>query len=341
MSVQELDTPGPTVQSDVVGALTLARRRVGEVAVSDWARAVRARDPVDTLKRGLHRPVICRAYYKLCEMQKLLPEPERTHKILFLCEAPGGFFQAARRIYPNASRHVTSLVSGIDFNPMVKPSVVESLPFDGDIRRRAVTDTLSTTLGAHSMDLITGDGGTSHENLDLVEQASVTLLIAQTACALKMQAPKGTFVVKIFEGSTQVTQDIVSLLREVYKNVLLYKPKTSKAANSERYVIARELVDPQKASRYADELFGSLDRGMYVHRLFDAPDPRVSKAFEALAIKQIEEIDALIRATQTGDLSECYRKSKEDVSWMQVNVPCLSGCVARAIAPRSKRHKPA
>lgn len=332
--------PAYQIDNQVIKALAHARRRVGDINSLQWGSAVRLRDPVEVLRRGLHRPVICRAYYKLCEMQPFLPR--EASKILFLCEAPGGFWQAARRLYPHSERFATSLEDdGISFHPMVPQ--IRGLPNRADIRDRAVTEAIAAKAGTHSFELITGDGGTSHENLDLVEQYSLELLLAQVASALTLQAKGGTLLVKIFEGSIQPTQDVVTVLRKLYKNVLLYKPRTSKAANSERYIIAKQLISTDDADTVSRELFDCIARKQHVYSLIAEPDPTVGQAFEALAARQSVELSSLIDYTTVHpqareDVKQGIDNATQiDIAWIIKNVECLRGCAQRALSNKCKK----
>jgi hypothetical protein len=57
--------------------------------------------------------------------------------------------------------------------------------------------------------------------------------------ALRLQAPGGAFVCKFFDCMTRPTIDMLYLLSHVYDTVSIFKPVTSRPANSERYVICQ------------------------------------------------------------------------------------------------------
>lgn len=329
LSVVEGSTPAPAIASDVIRALQGARQAVGTVAPQLWATEVRRRDPVETIRKGINRQPINRAYYKLCEMQKLLPT--KVDKALFLCEAPGGFYQAARRLYPDVERVATSLFreGAIPFHSMVTADVLE-LPSEGDIRNVAVIQQLVARVGPNSFDLVTADGGIGHEDLDTIEQSSLTLLIGQVVAALRLTKAGGSCVIKVFEGSIQATRDVVSVVRKVFSNIHLYKPRTSKAANSERYLIANGLLDVDRAASLASRLA----RVMTIPHplaLVDTPDAQIASAFDALAAKQTQEIHLLINAARsdTHARREVEQLRDRDLQWMQENVSCLGGVMQR------------
>lgn len=330
-SVTEGSTPAPAIPSDVVRALQKARQGVGGVRSSAWASEVCHRDPVEVIRRGMNRQPINRAYFKLCEMEKLLPSG--VERALFLCEAPGGFYQAARRLYPNAERVATSLSAegAIPFHYIVKEDVLK-LSSDGDIRSLSVIQEIVARLGANSFDLVTADGGVGHEDLNTVEQASLGLLIGQVVAALRLTKKGGSCVIKVFEGSIQPTRDVVTLMRKVFDNIHLYKPRTSKAANSERYLVGRGLVDVARAASLADQLAGVFAIP-FLLSLTDDSDLQIASAFDALAARQTQEIHLLINATsEEQSRREAAKLLERDLKWVQENVPCLEGVMQRVMA---------
>jgi hypothetical protein len=91
-----------------------------------------------------------------------------------------------------------------------------------------------------SMDIITGDGGFDF-SIDFSQQeiAIVKLLYGQLAFAVTMQKRGGSFVLKIFDSFMKHTLDILYLLASFYETVHIVKPKTSRYANSEKYIICQ------------------------------------------------------------------------------------------------------
>lgn len=323
LAIVEGSTPAANIPSDTVRALAAARRGVGQLDTHEWSRAVRKRDPVEALRREMRRAPINRAYFKLCEMQPLLPE--RVERVLLVCEAPGGFYQAAKRLYPSATRFACSWDEGLSFHPMVRPDVLAGLPHGGDVRKAPVVDEIAARLQPNSIDLVTADGGTFHEELDTVEQSSLVLLVAQLVAALRMNKEGGSCVIKLFEGSTQPTRDVVSIVRRLYSNVHLYKPRTSKAANSERYVIGRGMLNAARSRQMASELQRVLTT-RNVLSILPQPDEAIGRAFDALASAQSQELQRLLSAAG-GDAAACAaldEMARTDVAWLRARVPCLA-----------------
>ena len=317
LSVVRGSSPSPPIASDVVRALQEARRCVGSIGGDAWTRVVRLRDPVE-LVRGRCQPVISRAYFKLCEMRRLIPSSD-VSSALFLCEAPGGFYQAAGRMFPDAKRVATSLEhTSPRFHRLVPcDDVVTGLPSKGDIRDVETIDALVALLGPNSFDLVTADGGIGHDDLDMVEQGSIGLLIGQVVAMLRLTREGGSCVIKIFEGSNRATRDVVSVLRKLFAGIHLCKPRTSKAANSERYLIANGLLNVSYASSVADDLSGVL-QVPYPLAILDHPDEDIGKAFDALAVKQTQELHLLINAAQKGgaEVKEVASLARHEADWL-------------------------
>jgi len=85
---------------------------------------------------------------------------------------------------------------------------------------------------------ITADGGFDYSiDYNYQEQASSKLIFSQIITALKCQTMDGIFICKIFDMNLLITVEMIYLLNLLYKEVIIYKPFTSRVANSEKYLI--------------------------------------------------------------------------------------------------------
>lgn len=85
---------------------------------------------------------------------------------------------------------------------------------------------------------ITADGGFDYGiDYNYQEQASSKLIFSQIITALKCQAINGIFICKIFDINLFITIEMIYILHLFYKKVIIYKPFTSRIANSEKYLI--------------------------------------------------------------------------------------------------------
>ena len=111
---------------------------------------------------------------------------------------------------------------------------------------------------SNSMDFITGDGGFDF-SLDYEKQeiSSTKLIFAQIIYALIMQKKGGHFVLKIFDIFHKASVELLYLLNCFYTNVVICKPKTSRFANSEKYIICKDFRF-QDTSNYYDSFLSGL-----------------------------------------------------------------------------------
>jgi len=87
--------------------------------------------------------------------------------------------------------------------------------------------------------LVTGDGGFDYSNdFNNQEKNSRKILYAEITTTLLIQEIGGSMVCKMFDLFTKFSLQLVYLLTQVYKNVYIIKPLTSRPANSEKYIVA-------------------------------------------------------------------------------------------------------
>jgi hypothetical protein len=209
----------------------------------------------------------------------------------------------------------------IEFDKRVRHAVINNLPHEGDICHAETADAIVDRVGMSSCDLVTADGGNEPNDLDLAEQESMRLVIAQISIALRLQKKCGYMIVKIFEGSTDATRDLFQVLVRIYDEVHLVKPKTSRCGNSERYIVCcgymgnetkQCVFERKRMSAVAEELH----RGKWLDRLCTTRDERVDHAFEALSHQQCKGLESIIRAFKNRNEAEILRQQNEDAVWL-------------------------
>ena len=300
MSSEESGPPAPLPRT-ACARVARARERVGASARDAWHRATCARDPVMHLRR--EHAHLNRASFKLREIvARLVGGDASPRRAVFLAEAPGGFLHAARVIWPHSELRAMSHEGpgAIPFDETQRDgAIVRGLPHGADLRHAAVEDAVVERCGGEGgADFISADGGTECDDLTVAEQNATRLVLAETATALRLQAPAGHLVLKIFEGSTLVTRELFEVLRSLYARTMLFKPLTSRAANSERYVVALGLRDASSARVWSRRLREHVDRtdGGYVHTLGVGVSDAVHGAFDTMAERQAACVDELLGA---------------------------------------------
>jgi len=206
----------------------------------------------------------------------LLPTSPDAIRSFHLAEGPGGFIEALCyiRSNPNDVYYGMTLVDEtansacpgwkksrlfLDRNPSVKLEHGK----DGTGNLLSLDNYLHCCEKyRHSMDFITADGGFDFSSdFNHQEVLAQTLVVSEVLYAVSLQKPGGTFVLKIFDLFTRVTVDIVHLLAALYTDVIIFKPNTSRVANSEKYIVCKGFkVQPQSAGAQMVEAFSAFFR---------------------------------------------------------------------------------
>jgi len=229
--------------------------------------------PVPMKKKSVAKTKpISRSYFKMVEILHLfdlIPEVDvsihqslsNNHKqysqpirTFHLAEGPGGFIEAIATIRSNPHDKYYGMTL-IDKTPnSAVPTWKKSDDFLGRFPNVCLEYGLDGTGNilvlenlryckeqyGSSMDIITGDGGFDF-SIDFNQQeiAIAKLLYGQLAFAVTMQKKGGSFVLKIFDSFMKHTLDILYLLSSFYETVHVVKPKTSRYANSEKYIVCK------------------------------------------------------------------------------------------------------
>lgn len=96
-------------------------------------------------------------------------------------------------------------------------------------------------------DFITADGGFDYSiDFNRQEEMSYRIIYSEIIIALSIQKLGGNFVLKIFDMFTVFTLKYIYLLYLFYEDVYIYKPLTSRVANSEKYIICKDFKGVDK-----------------------------------------------------------------------------------------------
>lgn len=185
----------------------------------------------------------------LSSISQRYAEPMST---FHLAEGPGGFIEAIchMRNNPNDVYYGMTLVNNDSKCPGWKKSK-HFLEENRNVIIEKGIDETGNLLSAENfeycykkyggtMDLITADGGVDFsENFNNQEHTATKLIIAQVIYAIAMQSNGGNFVLKVFDIFSNATVDVLYFLSSLYKEVYIMKPKTSRYANSEKYVVCK------------------------------------------------------------------------------------------------------
>ena len=101
--------------------------------------------------------------------------------------------------------------------------------------------------------LMTCDGGFDEKDeYNNKEQLHSLLILSSILNALYLQKANGHFVLKMFDIFTETSIHLLYLLNDLYEEIYIYKPKTSRPSNSEKYIICKNFNE-SKRNKYIDK----------------------------------------------------------------------------------------
>jgi len=175
-----------------------------------------------------------RAAYKLAQIddRDRLFSPNMT--VLDLGAAPGGWSQwVKQRLHNQVRLFALDIVA---MQPLPGVTFIQ-----GDFRDPSALDNLLNQLGEQKADLVMSDMAPNMSGMKAIDQPRV-MFLAELArdLALKVLAPQGHFLTKIFQG--EGFDSYVKELRPNFKKVVIRKPEASRSRSSEVYVLAKHYV---------------------------------------------------------------------------------------------------
>lgn len=203
---------------------------------------------------------LSRSFYKLIEILKtfnILSYFKFTNVLSFhLAEGPGGFIEAfsylrnnSRDLYfgmtlINKNKNTPGWKSAKDYLNNNKNVIIEyGIDKTGNLYN---PDNFKYCYKKYKniINFITGDGGFDFSlNFKNQEVNAFRLIITQIFYALIMQKQGGVFILKIYDCFIKSTVDIIYFLSCFYNDVKIFKPNTSRSANSEKYIICINYIN--------------------------------------------------------------------------------------------------
>ncbi len=300
---------------------------------------------------------LSRSYFKMIEifdnffLDTYVNNKNHTHiKTFHLAEGPGGFLEAIikRRNNPGDTYVGMTLIDDDNFNTNI-PGWKKSMAFLNEypnICIEAGEDNTGDILSLNnylyckekygsSIDFITADGGFdfsidfNHQEMNITK-----LLFAQIAFALIMQKKGGHFVLKVFDCFMYQTIDLIYLLTSFYRKVYIYKPNTSRLANSEKYLVCKGFIfdNSSEFSPYLYNTFYNMTNcTKNIHRFLnvDIPSYFINKIEEYNSIFGQQQIENIYN---TISLIEMKQKSDKVEQLTRYNIQkCIQWCIKHGI----------
>lgn len=172
-----------------------------------------------------------RAAYKLLEIQEKDKLLKAGMVVVDLGAAPGGWSVVAKKIVGETGR-----VIALDILPMEPIAGVEFI--QGDFTDAQVYQDLQNILQGMPLDVVICDIAPNTSGLKAVDQPKMMYLV-ELALDFAAQAlkPKGSFLVKIFQG--EGFDAFLKQLRGSFQQVVVRKPDASRGRSREVYLLAR------------------------------------------------------------------------------------------------------
>ncbi len=240
------------------------RNMICNIPTTKWKKLRFQVNPFDFHTKSFKKiKIINRAFYKYWEIiviYKLLDDITTNDIILQCAEAPGGFIQGSilylknkntkpdkdgffkvkyslPKIYTmSIEKKHNSYHKLIKNNNSVK--ILNNDNCDGDITKLDNISYLKNTINIAK--IITADGGFDEGKLyNIKEQLHYNLIFHEILTALTLQEKNGHFLLKVFDIYTETSIHMLYLLYLHYTSFNIYKPKTSRPTNSEKYIICK------------------------------------------------------------------------------------------------------
>lgn len=252
-------------------------------------------------------------------------------KTFHLAEGPGGFIEAISKKRQNKNDlyyGMTLMDNDVDvpkwskINNLMKETQNIKLVFgpknDGNLYLKHNLDFVCKHY-ENSMHFITGDGGFDYSvDFNKQEENSINLIYCEVLYALIMQKTGGCFVLKVFDIFHRNTIEILCILCYFYEKVHIYKPLTSREANSEKYIVC---VNFKKKKNY-DLIIQKLKHNFHLMK-----NKKIVRIFNcdmnSFFLNKIQEINAIYGQQQIENIlctiNHVHDFQKEKLSKMKQN----------------------
>ena len=200
---------------------------------------------------------ISRSYFKLWEIFhtfELFKNIDLDSKLVFshLAEGPGGFMEATYN-YMKKINNKNNSYYGITLKPNNEyipdwNKIKKIFEYDKNVyidygNLYIYEDVVKyiSKFKKKKAHLVTSDGGFDYSNdFNGQEINSCQIIFSEIIIALNILVDGGCFIVKVFDLFSITTCQMLGLLLENFEKVNIYKPETSRPANSEKYLVCED-----------------------------------------------------------------------------------------------------
>ena len=173
-----------------------------------------------------------RSAFKLIEMNKKFRFIKKNSSLLDLGSCPGGWSQVARK------EIIKGKILAVDVRPMEKINNVDFI--NGDFCDVNVCKKIMLYFN-NEVDVVLSDMATNTTgNKTLDSYRTGELCLNAMSLAKKILSQDGVFLSKIFMGS--IFEEINEKVKKNFKNVVRYKPLSSKKESKEIYIFCKGIL---------------------------------------------------------------------------------------------------
>ena len=172
-----------------------------------------------------------RSVYKLIEIDEKFKIFKGGMSVIDIGAAPGSWSQYASYVVKNGR------IISIDLKKMEK--IQNTIQIKGDFTKKDVQNHIKNYLNK-KYDVVMSDmavNTTGIKNLDSIQTGE--LCKEAMIFAKEVISEKGFFISKIFMGST--FNEIVALGKKIFRDVKVFKPKSSRKDSKESFIICKKL----------------------------------------------------------------------------------------------------
>lgn len=200
---------------------------------------------------------ISRSYFKLWEIYfnfNLFKNLNENINFVHLAEGPGGFMESSIN-YSNIRKFKNCKYWGItlkpndeyvpDWNKLKKMFKKDNNCYieygDLYIYKDVLNFIKKINCKCH---IVTADGGFDYSNdFNKQELNSSRIIYSEIATALNILNKGGNFIIKLFDLFSLNSIQYLQLLNNCFEEVTIFKPETSRPANSEKYIVCTNFLD--------------------------------------------------------------------------------------------------
>lgn len=287
---------------------------------------------------------ISRSYFKMIEILNHFHfEFPSTIQSFHLAEGPGGFIEALSKYRKNPNDKYYGMTLMETHKDVPKWNKIEQFmrqnkniylvygpKQDGNLYLRHNLDYIKQH-HHNKYDFITADGGFDYSvNFNKQEESSINLIFCEVLYALILQKNGGSFVLKLFDMFYENTIELIYLLSFFYKQVYVYKPYTSREANSEKYIICKDFSMKHNYVQIIDRLclnFQDLSKQQLCQIFsFEMNSYFLSKIQEINAIYGQQQVENILTTINYIQESSKLHKDKIDKIKLYNLEKCITWC---------------